>query len=433
MTASRSRLVRIYVYFGVLTLIFELISPSAYLVDIATAYMLKNHLHASADQVSTFRLVTAIPTYFAFLFGFTRDLLNPLGRKDRGFFIVFGAATAAVFAALAFAPVDFTTLTLGMLALNVCAGLVGAAYKGLLALIGQEQLMSGRLSALWQIVATVPLLAGAVASGYVTRYLSVEQIFLLLAALTLGVCAVGLWKPAAVFEHAYDAPQARGSTFVGDLKRLFSSRAVYPAALLMLLFSFAPGSQTPLQYYLTDRLHASVTIYGDFTAIFATSFVPMFFLYGWLCKRVTLKRLLFWGTLVSIPQMIPLAFIHSANEALWLAAPIGAMGGIVTNAIYDLAMRSCPPGLQGTLMMLVAAGYALATRSSDLLGSAIYQSSPRYGFVYCVIAITAVYALMLPVLRLIPRHIVERADGQPDPEGDAEMLRQIAEATPSSR
>jgi hypothetical protein len=79
-------------------------------------------------------------------------------------------------------------------------------------------------------------------------------------------------------------------------------------------------------------------------------------------------------------------------------------------------------------MMLVAAGYGLATRGSDILGSAIYASSPRYGFVYCVIAITVVYALMLPVLLIIPRHIVDHADGERDPEGEAQMLRQIAEA-----
>jgi hypothetical protein len=42
-----------------------------------------------------------------------------------------------------------------------------------------------------------------------------------------------------------------------------------------------------------------------------------------------------------------LAFIHSANLALVLAVPIRMMGGFATGAYYDLAIRSCPPGLQG--------------------------------------------------------------------------------------
>ncbi len=48
------------------------------------------------------------------------------------------------------------------------------------------------------------------------------------------------------------------------------------------------------------------------------------------------------------------------------------MGGIAAAGIFDLAMRSCPPGMQGTLMMMVEAGNLLSTRGGDLLGSWIY-------------------------------------------------------------
>jgi hypothetical protein len=87
------------------------------------------------------------------------------------------------------------------------------------------------------------------------------------------------------------------------------------------------------------------------------------------------------------------------------------MGGMFTAAAYDLAMRSCPPGMQGTLMMLVDAGAFLSLRGGDLLGSKIYASSPSHGFTYCVMATTAVYALMLPVLLLIPKEILRSSDG----------------------
>ena len=49
------------------------------LLDIPVSYMLKNRLHATATQVSTFRLVVALPMYLAFVFGLTRDLWNPFG------------------------------------------------------------------------------------------------------------------------------------------------------------------------------------------------------------------------------------------------------------------------------------------------------------------------------------------------------------------
>lgn len=127
--------------------------------------------------------------------------------------------------------------------------------------------------------------------------------------------------------------------------------------------------------------------------------------------------------------MIPLAFIHSANLALVLAAPIGLMGGVATAAYFDLAMRSCPPGLQGTLMMLVDGVLALSARAGDLLGSWIYNSSPTHGFTYCVIATTVVYALILLLIPLTPKTLIATRDGEPNPE--AEVRNEPREAEPT--
>ncbi len=415
-----------YGYFGALTLLVYLSSPSGYLVDITTSYMLKNNLHATATDVSVFRVLTAIPLFLAFLFGFARDLWNPFGLRDRGYFLIFAPLTAAVFVWMALSHLSYQSLFIGMLLVMAASRFVAAAYQGLLALVSQERLMSGRLSALWQIVSSLPVLAGAFASGWISEHLRTSQTFVLLAVLAGGIGLLGFWKPRAVFTHTYDQPLARGADIVGDIKRLFRHKAIYPAVLLIFMFQFAPGANTPLQYYLTNHLHASDEIYGDFQGIFVASFIPVFFLYGWLCKRVSLRKLLFWGIIITIPQMVPLALIHSATDALWAAAPIGAMGGIAAASLFDLAMRSCPPGLQGTLMMMVESGNLLSTRVGDLLGSKIYTSSPEHGFLYCVIAITVVYALMLPVLLLIPKEILATADGQANPAGDAKVLEELA-------
>jgi hypothetical protein len=137
----------------------------------------------------------------------------------------------------------------------------------------------------------------------------------------------------------------------------------------------------------------------------------MYFLYAYLCRRVSLNKLLWWGTVITIPQMIPLAFVHSANQAMLMAVPIGLMGGIAITAYYDLAMRACPAGLQGTLMMMVDGVYLLSYRGGDLLGSWIYARSPTHGFLYCVLVTASVYALILPVLLLVPKELTATADG----------------------
>jgi hypothetical protein len=420
-----------FLYFSWLTLFLYLATPAGYLVDIQTSYMLKNQLHATATQISVFRLVTGIPVYFAFAFGLMRDQWNPFGLRDRGFFLIFAPATVAAFIWMATSRLSYRGLLVGMLLAMLASRFIAAAYQGLIALVGQELLMSGRLAVLWNVVSSVPVIAGAFASGYISEHLNPNETFFLVAGFTALIAVIGLWKPRAVFSHAYDRPQASATNFVGNVKRLVKHRAVYPAVLICFLWNFAPGAATPLQFYLTNQLHASDAVFSYYNGIFAAAFIPTFLLYGFLCKRVPLKKLLWWGTIVAVPQMIPLAFIHSGNLALVLAVPIGLMGGVATASYFDLAMRSCPPGLQGTLMMLVDGVFALSARGGDLLGSKIYNSSPAHGFLYCVIATTVVYALILPLILLVPKELIATADGEANPIVEAEVLDEIAETGPA--
>ena len=106
--------------------------------------------------------------------------------------------------------------------------------------------------------------------------------------------------------------------------------------------------------------------------------------------------------------------------------PVGLANGFAFTAYWDLSMRSCPPGLQGALMMLVAGMYELAYRGGDFVGTKIYASSAAHGFAYCVVAGTVTSVLMLAVLRLIPRELVATTDGQRNPKVEAELLAEIS-------
>ena len=383
--------------------------------------MLKDRLHATANQVADFRLFTAIPAYLSFVFGLARDLWNPFGMRDRGHLLIFALATFAIFATLAVLPLSFAGLYVGIFLAMVSFRFISAAYQGLLALVGQQKLMSGWLTVVWQTGNYIASLVAGFAAGYVSQYLSPPATFALLAILALLIGAFGVWKPPSIFHETYDRPEAKRSDFVGDVKRLVKHRAIYAPIIIMLMFSFAPGANTPLQYYLANTLHAPNAIYGEFNGLFAISFVPTVLLYGWLCRRYPLKTLIWWAMIITVPQMIPLALIHSGTQALVMAVPIGLMGGLAVGAIYDLSIRSCPPGLQGTLMMLVDGVYLLASRGSDVLGSAIYDADPKNGFLYCVIATTIIYAATVPMILLIPKDVIANADGQPNPGGPAQV------------
>lgn len=287
--------------------------------------------------------------------------------------------------------------------------------------------MTGRLSALSNFFLFIPAGAAYLASGVMSESLTPREIFLLVLAPTAALIIFGYWKPASVFRNVYDNPRAQGTTFFADVRRLVKHRAIYPVILINLLWYFTPGAFTPMQFYLANQLHAPDATYGYFLGILNLCFVPTVVLYGFLCQKFPPRKLLLWSVLIGIPQFIPMALIENGQQALLAAVPIGLMGGMANVACIDIAMRACPPGLQGTLMMIISSTFALSMRGGDVLGTWIYGLSPTHGFLYCVLAITLSYALILPVIPFLPHYLTTSPDGKRDPEEEALVLKEIAD------
>jgi hypothetical protein len=406
----------IFLYLGILIVLTAFGGPSGGLFDIPISFFLKNRLQLKAHDVANFRLVAAIPLYLSFVFGFVRDIWNPFGMKDRGFMLLFGGVTAVLYLAFAFTTMIYATLLVAVVVLTTSFLFVASAQNGLTSVIGQQNAMTGQISAVWNVFLSIPtvgaLLIGGALSGALEQQSpdrAVRILFLVGAAIMTAVTLYGLWKPAAVFDHI-SVENRTGSHPIKDLKRLVRYWPIYPAMLIWLLWNFAPGSATPLQYHLQNDLHATDAQWGQWNAIFAASFIPTFVVFGFLCRKYPLKTLLLWGTVAAVPQMVPLLFTHSVTEALIAAVPIGLMGGFATGAYLDLIIRSSPPGLQGTIFMMAGSLYFTVSRFGDVLGTHLYD---HYGgFSVCVIAITIVYALILPALLLVPKQLTATADGQ---------------------
>lgn len=406
---------KIFGYLGVLIVLLSMGHPAGAVIDIPLNFLLKNKLHLSEQQLSNFRLIAAIPLYLSFVFGLLRDSVNPLGMGDRGFVIVFGAITAALYVIITLFDPHYTILLIGILVLRMSFLFVLSAQNGLTSALGQQHLMSGQISAAWNIFLSLCGVCALVLGGYMSDLLegetsnqSMRILFLIGAVAMTAIALYGIWRPPSVFDHvAAERPVA--PDLLGDIKKLAKHRAVYSAFLIWLLWNFAPGSDTALMYFMQNTLHANDAMWGLWNAMFAASFIPTYFLFGFLCKRYSLRVLLIWGTVAAIPQMIPLVFIHSLSGALVVAVPIGLMGGVATAAYLDLIIRSCPPGLQGTTLMMSFSLAVISVRFGDRLGTAIFHRTGD--FEACVIAITLVYALILPVLLLIPKDVVATSDG----------------------
>jgi len=108
-------------------------------------------------------------------------------------------------------------------------------------------------------------------------------------------------------------------------------------------------------------------------------------------------------------MMVPLVFIHHAMSALIAAPLMGMTGGVAGAAYFDLIIRSCPKGLQGSVLMAAAGLLAVDGQFGNILGTSLYDHF--HDFTVCVIAMTVTNALILPALLLVPRELIATADG----------------------
>jgi len=404
---------KLLVLSGAPLFLFSFAAPYLPLIALPILFFLKNRLHLSASQVAFTALVTSIPLYLGFVFGFIRDRWSPFGLGDRGHLMVFGGLTGLIYLAMAVLPPTYPTILVGGFLATASIQLVYGAANGLATAIGRKHAMTGQMSTAVNVANTVPVAAayflGGALSGVLEHGNAVQAartLFLTGAALMAAIALFGALGPRRLFEEGRGEPQTL--TPLADLKRLLRSWPVYPALVVQLMWQFAPAAGAALGFHLSGDLHASDTQVGAFFAMFYISFIPTFIVYGLLAQRFSLTVLMWLGALLAVPQMAPLLFIGRADLAVWAGLPMGILGGIGQVAFMDLAMRACPEGLEGTMMMLLWSCYWVSYRLGDLWGGDLYDH--HGGFSVAIWATIAVYAAILPVLLLAPRRITDGVD-----------------------
>src|ERR1700757_2725727 len=138
--------------------------------------------------------------------------------------------------------------------------------------------MSGQISAVWNIFLSIPMVAALLIGGALSDRLehtgadrAGRILFLVGAAIMATIAAYAAWKPESVFANVR-SERGISTDALADVRRLAWHRPVYPALLIWLLWNFAPGSATPLQYHLQNALHATDAEWGKGDRLFFSPF-----------------------------------------------------------------------------------------------------------------------------------------------------------------
>ena len=412
---SDAQRLQAFAFGGLLLVLMNFSGPAGGMIDIPVTFFLKNRMHLQSNQLAVFKLWIGLPLIVGFVFGFIRDRWSPFGGGDRAHLLVFGVVTAAIYGAMALASPTYSVFLGGLFVATMAFRMVSSAAYGITNTLAQKHAVSGQMSSVISMCSALPDLISFIGGGMLSQTLegqgaaaAARILFFCAGGLMLAIALLGVVGPKWVFDEARDhAPAAHP---LQDLKRIVRHWPIYPAMLIQLLWQFAPATGTVLQYHIVDHLHATDAQWGAWQGIFFGSFLPVYALYGWLSQKVALRPLLWIGFGMAVFQMAPLLLVHDAVGALMAAAPMGVLGSIAQAALVDLVIRSAPRGCHGTMMMLFYAFYYFSVRAGDLLGTWIYDN--HGGFIPTVVVTIIVYALILPVILLVPARLTATKDGE---------------------
>ena len=373
-------------------------------------FLLKDQLHEGPFRVALFLQLAAMPWNLKIIAGIVCDGLPLFGSRRRYYLLLSTLLSGLLWLAVACVPPAFAPLVLMVTIMNIALVFVSTVAGGLLVEGGQAFQASGRLSA-WRVVAmNVGSLGIPLGAFIATRSLAVTA---MAAALPLFVvCAITFFHYR---EERVERPNPRVWTGIrGQLKIAVRSRALWATAGLLFLVQFAPGFSTPLMFYQTDNLHFSESTIGVLTLVDAIAGIMGAFVYGYFCRRFSLRPLLFGGILFT--GLISLLYLgyNDFRSALLIEAAYFFSYALVQMPFFDLAVRATPKGSEALGYSIIISVWNWGWLCSDLVGSALYENK-HCSFKQLVWLNAATTLIVLVAVPFLPKLLVDRREEESPP------------------
>lgn len=370
--------------------------------------LLKNELHVSRAANAAFFFWIGLPWYFKPLAGVLTDAFPLFGRRRAGYMV-----SASVLAAIGWAGIGLTAHRYGpllwaILALNVAMVMASTTVGAFMVERAQEVSQSGRFTAIRTSVMWACVLVSGLGGGYLA------SIAFGWTALACGAVVFAL-APAAILFLDEPRSNVRADQVLAragaQLRGIISARDLSAAVGLMALVYLAPGLFTALFYRQQNDLHMTTQDQGVLRLFAGAGGIVASLVYGWLCRRVALRRLLVGG--ISTSAVLALGYLfYNSIPAARLIAGFEAFGlGIAEVALLDLALRATPFGSEGLGYAVVVSVTNIVTFGSDWVGSAMMDlwHWPFWGL---VLANAGATLLAAPLALLLPAAVVARRDGE---------------------
>jgi hypothetical protein len=370
--------------------------------------LLKNELHVDRSANAAFFFWVGLAWYFKPFAGIFTDAFPILGSRRKSY--ILGATTLAVISwfALIVTPHQYSKLLAVSIVINAFMVLASTVVGGYMVETAQATSGSGRLSSIREFVMQGSYIISGPSAGF-------------LASIAFGWTAAAcgsimfLLIPVTILFLHEKRIYIDSSELLGNAGKQFvkiaTARSMWAAAGLMALFYIAPGLWTAVFYKQQNQLHLNTQGQGMLQFISGTCGVMAAILYGYVCRRYNLRRLLVYCMLLGTAANLGYLFYSSIGLARVIEGFNGFGYTMAELALMDLAVRATPAGSEGLGFSLMMSVRNLALFGTDWFGSSLLDKY-HLSFNTLVLANGATTFITIPLIFLLPLALVAHKDAE---------------------
>lgn len=399
--AGRNGTKRLMVFFAAVYLA-EGICQSDGLIAQPLNFYLKQVHGWTAVQVTAFLTVFNLPWFFKPLYGIVSDFIPLFGYRRKSWLLLANAAAAAgYFAVMAAGAPDVLLVLLltaicGMAIVSTLSGAVLVEY-------GQKLGSSSRFVNQQWVWFNVAAVATSILGGVLVQWLTPLDA-LHAAALIAGVTPLVAIACTLTLIHEPRSTTSLAGTKLGfaSLLSALKSRQLWILGGFLFFFSFSPGIDTPLYFFMTDRLKFSQAYIGMLNSVLAAGAIAAGVVYALCLRDLTMRKMLYFSIMAAVLGTLTYALMADPVTAAVAQFCYGAASMWTLVASLGLAADCCPERAEGFGFAAMVAITNIANAAADNVGSYLYEHIFRSEIAPLIVVaagFTAVNFALVPLLR----------------------------------
>lgn len=327
----------------------------------------------SPAEITAFMAILALPWSIKPLFGLISDFLPIGGSRRRSYLLVTSlAATLGLLALYLWPPPEGARWWLLSLLLLPTVGVAfgDVVIDALMVEKGQPLGATGRLQAVqWASIYGATLLLGSL-GGYLSQHHRADLAFLI-CGIANGTAFVIAWF--AVREDRQWIARPSWQVVSRRFRLALSSRNLLVVGAFLFLWNFNPFSSSVLNLYMTDELKLSEQFYGNTVSVQAAAAMTASVAYGIYCRAIPFRWLTHLSIVCGILATLAYWGLRDATTGILISIVVGFTYMTATLVQLDLAARSCPREIAGTMFALLMSLSNFSVSLSMGLGGYWYE------------------------------------------------------------